>query len=146
MLCGCSKAAVMPKLSDTYCQTASVKIGDFTYSANIKYDGKCVYITPKSTNARGMTISCDGKTVTFTRRDMLKKADKSKVSQFNPAVIVYDILTASGNTERAVKSGDNYILGGKTPVGDYTLCVNGDGKLVSIKIPTAEISIDFNLK
>lgn len=141
--CGCSAATNTVQLKSSYSQTATVKTGTFTYTANIKYDGKCVYITPTSTNASGMTISCNGKTVTFSRRDMLNKADKSKVSPYNPAVLLYDVLTSA---ELGKKSNNNYIFGGKTSVGNYTLTVNESSELLSLNIPDAEFSIEFDVK
>ncbi len=141
--CGCSVATNTVQLKSSYSQTAAVKTGTFVYTANIKYDGKCVYITPTSTNASGMTISCNGKTVTFSRCDMLNKADKSKVSPYNPAVLLYDVLTSA---EFGKKSNNNYIFGGKTSVGNYTLTVNESSELLSFNIPDAEFSIEFGVK
>ncbi len=141
--CGCSAVTNTVQLKSSYSQTATVKTGTFTYIANIKYDGKCVYITPTSTNASGMTISCNGKTVTFSRRDMLNKADKSKVSPYNPAVLLYDVLTSA---ELGKKSNNNYIFGGKTSVGNYTLTVNESSELLSLNVPDAEFSIEFDVK
>lgn len=143
LLCGCSTVTNTVQLKSSYSQTAIVTTGDYTYTANVRYDGKCVYITPTSTNASGMTISCNGKTVAFSRRDMLNKADKSKVSPYNPAVLLYDVLTSA---ELGKKSDDNYIFGGKTSVGNYILTVNKSAELLSLNIPDAEFSIEFDVK
>ena len=130
LLCGCSTVKSTVELKPKYSQTATVKIGDYSYSANVKFDGKSVYITPTSTNASGMTISCNGKEVAFSRRDMLTKADKSKVSAYNPAVLF-----------------DNaYVFDGKTSVGNYTLTVNHSSELVSLNIPDADFSIEFDVR
>ncbi len=141
--CGCSTVSKTVQLKQSYFQCGTVKIGEYTYTANIKYNGKCVYITPTSTNASGMTLSCDGKTVAFSRRDMVNKADKSKVSPYNPAVLLYDVLTSA---ELSKKSDDNYIFGGKTSVGNYTMTVNKSAELLSLNIPDAEFSIEFDVK
>ena len=143
LVCGCSTVTNTVQLKSSYSQAATVKTGDYTYTANVRYDGKCVYITPTSTNASGMTISCSGKTVTFSRRDMLNEADKSKVSPYNPAVLLYDVLTSA---EFGKKSNNNYIFGGKTSVGNYNLTVNKSAKLISLNIPDAEFSIEFDVK
>ncbi len=142
-LCGCSTVTNTVQLKSYYSQTATVKTGTFTYTANIKYDGKCVYITPTSTNASGMTISCNGKTVAFSRRDMLNEAVKSKVSPYNPAVLIYDVLTSA---EFGKKSNNNFIFGGKTSVGNYTLTVDKSAELISLNVPDAEFSIEFDVK
>lgn len=142
LLCGCSTVKSTVELKPKYSQTATVKMGDYSYSANVKFDGKSVYITPTSTNASGMTISCNGKEVTFSRRDMLTKADKSKVSAYNPAVLFYDAITTASDCKKV----DNaYVFDGKTSVGNFTLTVNQSSELVSLNIPDADFSIEFDV-
>lgn len=142
LLCGCSTVKSTVELKPKYSQTATVKMGEYSYSANVKFDGKSVYITPTSTNASGMTISCNGKDVAFSRRDMLTKADKSKVSPYNPAVIIYDVITSS-SASVPKKEGGNYTFSGKTSVGDYTLMMNESSDLLSLQIPTADFYVEF---
>ena len=142
LLCGCSTVKSTVELKPKYSQTATVKMGEYSYSANVKFDGKSVYITPTSTNAKGMTISCDASTVTFTRRDMVNTAEKSKVSPYNPAVIIYDVITSS-SASVPKKEGGNYTFSGKTSVGDYTLMMNESSDLLSLQIPTADFYVEF---
>lgn len=142
LLCGCSTVKSTVELKPKYSQTATVKMGEYSYSANVKFDGKSVYITPTSTNASGMTISCNASTVTFTRRDMVNTAEKSKVSPYNPAVIIYDVITSS-SASVPKKEGGNYTFSGKTSVGDYTLMMNESSDLLSLQIPTADFYVEF---
>lgn len=141
--CGCSTVTNTVQLKSSYSQSATVTTGEYTYTANVRYDGKCVYITPTSTNASGMTISCNGKTVAFSRRDMINEAEKSKVSPYNPAVLLYDAFTSA---ELPKKSNNGYIFGGKTAVGNYTLTVDKSARLLSFVIPDADFSIEFDVK
>ena len=125
LLCACTQVVKSPQIKTSFSQKASK-----------------VYITPTSTNAKGMTISCDASTITFTRRDMVNTAEKSKVSPYNPAVIIYDVITSS-SASVPKKEGGNYTFSGKTSVGDYTLMMNESSDLLSLQIPTADCYVEF---
>ena len=142
LLCACTQVVKSPQIKNSFSQKATITIGDYSYTANVKFDGSKVYITPTSTNAKGMTISCDASTVTFTRRDMVNTAEKSKVSPYNPAVIIYDVITSS-SASVPKKEGGNYTFSGKTSVGDYTLMMNESSDLLSLQIPTADFYVEF---
>ena len=142
LLCSCTQTVKSPQIKTSFSQKATITIGDYSYTANVKFDGSKVYITPTSTNAKGMTISCDASTVTFTRRDMVNTAEKSKVSPYNPAVILYDVITSS-SASASKKETESYAFSGKTSVGDYTLTINSSSDLVSLQIPTADFYVEF---
>ena len=73
---------------------------------------------------------------------MLTKADKSKVSAYNPAVLFYDAITTASDCKKV----DNaYVFDGKTSVGNFTLTVNQSSELVSLNIPDADFSIEFDV-
>ena len=73
---------------------------------------------------------------------MLTKADKSKVSTYNPAVLFYDAITTASDCKKV----DNaYVFDGKTSVGNFTLTVNQSSELVSLNIPDADFSIEFDV-
>ena len=40
LLCGCSTVKSTVELKPKYSQTATVKMGEYSYSANVKFDGK----------------------------------------------------------------------------------------------------------
>ena len=143
LLCSCTQVVKSPQIKTSFSQKATITIGDYSYTANVKFDGSKVYITPTSTNAKGMTISCDASTVTFTRRDMVNTAEKSKVSPHNPAVIIYDVITSSSSASVPKKEGENCAFSGKSSVGDYTLMMNESSDLLSLQIPTADFYVEF---
>lgn len=118
------------------------KTGDFSYNCDIKSAENCVYITPTSTNAAGMTISCDGKTVAFSKGSMLKQFPRESIDNTNPSVILFEVLSAA-KTINPEYAEDCYSYKGKASVGNFILSCDKKGSIISISIPDAEIEISF---
>ena len=105
ILCGCSEPEKPPvKTADTSFD-AVYKTGDFSFNCTVKWQNKTAFVTVNSTNAEGLTMSCDGREVTFSRGNMIKRENKENVDATNPARLLWEIFTALEN------GGDKCSLG-----------------------------------
>lgn len=142
---GCSAKTYTPVLQTQFDLNAVYKTGDFSYDARIVRNEEGVFITPLSSYAAGMTISCDGKTVTFTQGDFVKSFDKSSLDSTNPAILLYEVfsyLEALEKVNSYVKDED-FVIKGKTSIGTFTLIQSKNNKMKSLSIPDANIEIEF---
>lgn len=139
MLClvGCSAGNLTSTINTTVDTNAVYKVGDFSFECSISYDGKTATVVPLSTSAKDMIMSCDGELVTFNRNDMVKQYHIEDITPYNPAVIIYNVLT---KLPQSTKTDDAYIV--KTPIGDCTVIY--DDCIKSITIPDANINIVLN--
>lgn len=131
MLVGCSQQNNAPALSDDFSSKAEIKVGDFSYSATIKWHNNKAFITANTTNAKGLTLCCDGVNVTYSYGRMLKKADINRVTKYNPALILYQVFSDNVPIKKA---GNKYTKCGILPVGKYELiiCETGLPQTLSI--------------
>lgn len=141
IFCACTQAKA-PALKTPFFGNAVVESGDFSYNAEIKFDSNTVYITPTSTNAAGLTVSCDGKNVNFSFKDMSDSCDFSSVSDYNTAKILYCVLCDTYNAQ-VKRAGENTLFLGKTAVGNYELRLDKDMNLLSLSVPDASLNIKF---
>ena len=142
IFCACTQAKA-PALKTPFFGNAVVESGDFSYNAEIKFDSNTVYITPTSTNAAGLTVSCDGKNVNFSFKDMSDSCDFSSVSDYNTAKILYCVLCDTYNAQ-VKRAGENTLFLGKTAVGNYELSLDKNMNLLSLSVPDASLNIKFN--
>lgn len=142
LLCGCSKVAIFHAIKPTFTEKAKIQFGDFSYNAKIKLDGNKVYVTITDTNAKGLTISCDENTVTYSRNSFVKTANKKLVSPYNIAVIIYDVVTESID-KNPVLDNDKYCYKGIISAGDYVLTLDNQSKLISLEVKSANILVTF---
>lgn len=109
---GCTKQTNIPNLNDEFTTNAIIQVGDFSYNAEIKWQNNVVYVTATSTNAKGLTMSCDGHNLIYSYCGMIKKADVTKINYDNPAVILYkafsnnDLLTGENGNPLSYDFGD----------------------------------------
>ncbi len=145
LLCSCSapQISVSPKTEFTY--DSVITIGDFSYHALVKYSNGVVYITPKTTHAAGMTISCDGKNIRFMQKSYSNSIPIEKVSNRNPAKLLYDILS-SIDKENVLYKDTMYLYQGKINSGSYCLSQNQNGDYISLEIKDISFSMEFNNK
>lgn len=138
-------AASPPDLGNYFTYEATVNFNDVSYKAEIDYHDNIVYFTPTSTNASGMTISCDGSIVTYSYDNMINTSDMTKVSPSNPCVALYEIITEFHQSD--IKSNDElFTVDGTVTAGNFTLVLNTDGKIISIDIPDINLYILFTQK
>lgn len=144
LLClfGCSAELYTPVIVSEYSLSAVYKTGDFSYTCKIVKTNDFVSIMPTSSNAEGMIIKCDGKEVTFTKGDMTKSFDKNELDKTNPSVILFEIFSSLENAEVKLVDGE-YTYSGKTSVGNFVLTQNKNNCFKNIKIPDADIEIEF---
>lgn len=147
IISGCAKKTYTPVLETEFNLNAVYKVGDFSYSCKIVKTKNSVSITPTSTNAKGLTIKFDGKTVSFIKGKMLREFDRKDIDSTNPAIVLYEVFSSIENAkpiEVSVKKSDFYYVG-KISLGRFTLIQSKTNALKSISIPDAAIEISFKV-
>ncbi len=129
LLCGCTNQKQPPATITDKSFDAVYTTGDFSFNCNIKWQNNTAYITSTSTNAAGLTISCNGREVVFTKGDMIKRESVDNIDKTNPAVVLWYVFTA-------VQNGSD-----KTPLGTFTI-EQTDGQIKRINV--GEITIKNN--
>lgn len=138
---GCSHQNNLPTLCDEFSKNAVIKAGDFSYNADIKLSNGVVYITATSTNAKGLTISCDGKNVTYSYGKMMKKVEITLVSKTNPAILLYNAFLSNDDI---IYQDGKYIKSGMMNIGKYRLLIDSNG--LPLRLDVNDISIIFENK
>lgn len=138
LLVGCTQQNNIPTLCSEFSKNAVIKVGDFSYNADIKLSNNTVYVTATSTNAKGLTISCDGKNVTYSYGKMMKSVDISMVSKTNPAILIYNSIY-SPNEINLVNG--KYIKTGMMNIGKYSLTIDKNG--IPTNLEVNDICINF---
>lgn len=141
-LVGCSASSKSPVINLSFQREATIKTGDFSYNALIKYDENNLYITAKSTNAIGMTVFCNNEYVCYSYKDMTKKVEKENISPYNTACLLFDVLSGLHSCEISYEN-DEYLYKGRIWVGDYTLKTDKNGEITSIIVDNAQIKVEF---
>lgn len=142
LLCSCSanQISFSPKTDFTY--DAQITLGDFTYQAQVKYKNGIVYVTPTTTHADGMTMSCDGETVTFSQKGYSHSVPVSSSPENNPARVIYEALSSLDSSSKSHIDGVN-IYEGKILQGDYVLKQNSNGDYSSLEIRNISFKAEF---
>ena len=141
-LCSCSQTAQSPVLTG-FSQSAVVESGDFSYNADIRFENNVVYITATSTNASGLTVSCDGSRVNYSYKNMSNDIELTKTTDYNISKALYRVFTDLHNAQ-VKKENDTTLFLGKTELGSYELIVDKQQNPVSLSIPEVAIYIKFN--
>lgn len=132
-----------PDIGNDFTYNSTVKFNDISYKAEISYRDYTVYFTPVSTNAAGMTISCDGSYVTYSYDNMINTSDMAKVALSNPSVVIYEVITAFHQSD-INKNDELYTVKGKISAGNFILTVDNHGKLISLDVPDINLYILFS--
>ena len=90
-----------------------------------------------------MIISCNGKEVSFKRKNFEKTFPIERIDKTNPAVILYQIFSSLDVAEVHLID-EEFIYTGNCSLGKYILTQSKDNSLKSLSIPQAEIEIIFN--
>lgn len=139
----CSRIAKPPALKTEFSQNAVVETGDFSYKAEVSMTDNVVYITATSTNADGLTLSCDSKEVTYSYKGFTDSLPFSQVSDYNVAKILYCVFTDLYNSQ--VKTdGELTIFNGKVGAGNYILTLDNNDNLISLSVDEASLYINFS--
>lgn len=144
LFCGCKMKTYTPELTD-FKQNASVTSGDFSYTCEIcKKDG-VVSVTATSTNAKDMSISYDGNTVSFLYYDMKCDFDGNNVEYTNPAVAIFNVFDYLQNNDeiKVSKTEDGFKYEGNTNIGEFILIQNDDNSYKSLLFKDANINVVF---
>ena len=133
-LCACSQNTQnveiknTPVISDGLTFDALYTTGDFSFNCTVKWSGGTAYVTVNSTNAAGLTISCDGQNVTFSKGNMIKSEKRENIDSTNPAVLLWEAFTAMEND------------GSKTSLGAFETVADEKG-VKQINFSSADITI-----
>ena len=142
LISGCSANKYTPVINADYELSAVYKTGDFSYSCIIEKKGETVSITPISTRAKGMIISCNGKEISFKRKNFIKSFRIEEIDKTNPALILYRVLTSLDSAQTNLIDGE-FTYTGKCELGKYILTQKKDNSFSSLSIPQADIKIEF---
>ena len=97
VMCACTHQK-SPETDSAFTYDAVYHTGDFSFKCTVKLSGGTVFVTVNSTNAAGLTVSCDGKNVTFTRGKMIKTLPKESVDATNPARLLWEVFDSFDGT------------------------------------------------
>ncbi len=144
LLCGCSVEKYTPELTD-FKQSASVDLGDFSYTCEICKKEDVVEIKVTSTNANGMTILYNGDKVKFNYEDILIDFDGNKIDYTNPAIMIYEVFDYLNNNKdmNVSKIENGFKYAGKTRMGEFVLIQNDDKSYESLTFKNANVNISF---
>ena len=139
---GCKAKEYTPVIKAEFKACAVYKTGDFSYTCEIIRTGDTFSISPTSTRAKGLVISCNGKEVSFKRNDFIKTFSVDELDKTNPAIMLYRVFTSLESAD--VKLIDGYFTyTGNSELGKYILKQDKNNAFVSLSIPQADINIDF---
>lgn len=143
---GCSANSIVsePEISD-FTQEASVNWNGFSYDCTISMQNDLISVRIKSTQAVGLELIYNGKTVQYIYDDIKYTAENQNLDFTNPAVAVYDAFSAlkSHNDTHFEKLKDGYEARGKTELGEFILTLNSDYSYKSLYFSTANLNIEF---
>lgn len=144
LFCGCKVKTYTPELTD-FKQNASVTSGDFSYTCEICKSEGVVTIVATSTNAKGTSITYDGKIASFVYDDMKCDFDGTKLDYTNPAIAIFDVFNYLENSDEidVSKTDGGFKYEGKTNLGDFILLQNDDYSYESLVFKDANITISF---
>ena len=142
LLFGCSAKNYAPVIKKDFSISAIYKTGDFSYSCNITKQGDTVSITPTSTRAKGLIISCSENEVTFQRNKLKKTFKRDEIDLTNPAVILYEVFNKLENADVKLID-DKFTYTAKTSLGNFVLVQDKNNNLISLSLPEADIEIEF---
>jgi len=139
---GCKMRNYTPVINEDYKLSAIYKTGDFSFSCDIEKKGETVFVTPTSTRAKGLVISCNGKEVTFKRNKLIKTFDIYELDKTNPAIIFYQVFASLPDAEVHLIDGV-FTYTGNCSLGKYILKQSKKNELLSLEIPQSDIYITF---
>lgn len=141
----CTAVLSPPAVPTVFSREATVTFGDFTYTCTVTKEESTVTVTPTDTSAAGMTIACDGASVTFTQNEMTQRFDRTAVDVTNPARALWEVLDAvSGDRAEVLQEDGFFIYNGSCSAGRFTLSQNTDGSWHSLQLPAAGITVLFH--
>ena len=108
LLCACTQKENPPHQNTDTEFSAVYEAGDFRFRCHIKWSHGTAYVTVEDTGAAGLTLSCDGQQVTFSKGAMLHREPKETIDPSNPALLLWEIFAAleSGGSQCALGSFD----------------------------------------
>ncbi len=128
LFCGCAQQKEKTPVPNTETEFEAVyETGDFRFHCTVKWARGTAFVTVHDTNAKGLTLSCDGRQVTFSKGAMLKSEDKKNIDPSNPALLLWEIFTA-------LESGGN-----QCSLGTFTVD-RTDGEIQRISVSDITIT------
>lgn len=146
LFAGCSTKTYTPVINTAFTANAVYHTGDFSYSCKIIKTQDDLTVVPTSTNAKGMSITYNGKDVTYKKEKMIKSFAAEKINKTNPAIMLYEIFSYLENTEplNVSKTDNGFEYTGKISAGNFCLIQNTDNSFKSITVSNADIKIVFD--
>ena len=100
-------------------------------------------ITPTSTRARGLIISCNGKYVSLKRKSFVKTFSVEETDKTNPAIILYRVFNSLESADVRLIDG-LFTYTGNCELGKYVLTQSKENSLLKLSIPQSSIEVEFN--
>ena len=138
--------AEKPSIEDGYSCEVDISYGDAQYGANLKRIGQGVWeaeLTEPST-VKGMSMHYENGEVVVRYKGFNVSLPSASVPMKAVVARVFDVLDniAANPDSIAKKSGSgNIVIEGKIAKNAYIITFGGDGKLMSVNIPSEQLSV-----
>lgn len=145
LLSGCKVKEYTPVIPVSFTKDIVVYTGDFSFSCEICKTEQSVTATITNTNAKGMKMTYDGSTLSFTYDDFSYELDGSKFEKNNIAIVIYEVFDYIENKQdlNAKKLDSGYRYDGKISIGNFTLIQNDDNSFKSLEIKECDYRVEF---
>lgn len=142
---GCKVKNYTPELPVDFNLSAAVTSGDFSFDCEICKNNGSVRVDVLTTSAQGLSMNCDGKSLTFVYDGCSYAVNASDFEKTNCAIVVYEVFDYLNSAERinVKKIEGGYKYEGKISIGDFILIQNDDNSLKEITMKASQYSIKF---
>lgn len=144
---GCSKTQP-PSINNIsiseFSQKANISIGENSYDCLIDYIDGAVTVTALSSNVSGLSFSYNGCELIFNYEDMTHTYESISADIVNPAVEIYNVISAiNGGEVTAVPTENGIRAEGSTSCSKFSVGFDKDYLLSEIELKNANIYIKF---
>ncbi|MGN1124298.1 MAG: hypothetical protein ACI4RR_08145 [Eubacterium sp.] len=144
-LSGCKVKNYTPEIPASFEQSVTVSDGDFSYECEACRKDGIVTITVLDTNAKGMVMSYNGKSLNLRYNQLSYDIDAKRFEKSNPAIVIYELFDYIENTQdmnvRKIDSGFKYE--GRISSGSFILLQNEDNSFDTLSFKTNDIVYKF---
>lgn len=144
-LSGCKVKDYTPEIPLTLEQNVKVISGDFSYDCRICKNENDVIVTVDSTSAKGMTMTYDGKNLSFSFADFSYDINGKNFEKRNPAIVIYEVFDYINSTQQlnAKKIEGGFKYEGRISLGDFILIQNDDNSFSNLTMRNSDYKIEF---
>lgn len=144
-LSACKVKDYTPEIPLAFENNAKVTSGDFSYDCKICKSEDSVTVTVDSTAAKGLSMSYNGKDVSFSFADFSYDINGKNFEKRNAAIVIYEVFDYINSTEQlnAKKIEGGFKYEGRISLGDFILIQNDDNSFKSLTMRNIDYKIEF---